>query len=278
MRRNRSELGPAWKSEKAAPWTRPDGLTPSPAYGEVQHQARDFLSKFDQDQRAEQQKRVDLAQKVRRTGWDEGDLETGQVLAGKEVMTAVPPPVKKLGRSVSAFAQNVKAMNFFSVFVDTKQPPCRESGELATLANHNRDEKMAASLPVERSSPSIDHKDDKTARNAKCQCGSPLTNEMIKEMVLQSPLKDMVDHIHWKLFNDKTTLPNAGLGGAQSAQQPFEPSSSKNAAYPLNQRTDVQVLNMILDQMLSGKFYYGSDKMHDRLAEKSLFKGAGRVL
>ena len=93
----------------------------SPAYGEVQSQAKDFLNKFEVDQRAEQQKRLGLAQKVKRTGWDEVGQETALVLANKEVITAIPPPVKKLGRSVSAFAQNVKAMNFFSVFVDSKQ-------------------------------------------------------------------------------------------------------------------------------------------------------------
>ena len=199
------------------------------------------------------------------------------MLANKEVVTAVPPPVKKMGRSVSAFAQNVKAMNFFSVFVDTKKPSLQGSQELAALANHNRDEKVEAPRPIARSSSNIDHKDDKTTRDTKCACGSSLTNEMIKELVLQSPLKDMVDHIHWKLFNDRSTVPNAGQGGAQF-QQPFDPGSSKNAAYPLNQRTDVQVLNMILDQMLSGKFYYGSDKMYDRLAEKNLLQGTERFL
>lgn len=35
---------------------------------------------------------------------------------------------------------------------------------------------------------------------------------------------------------------------------------------------------MILDQMLSGKFYYGSDKMYDRLAEKNLLQGTERFL
>ena len=74
-------------------------------------------------------------------------------------------------------------MNFFSVFVDTKRPSRKESLELSSLANHNRDEKVETPLPIESRSSVADHKDNKTTRHAKCQCGSSLTNEMIKDFL-----------------------------------------------------------------------------------------------
>ena len=83
---------------------------------------------------------------------------------------------------------------------------------------------------LKESSAQEDHKGEKSTsrklENEKCPCNS-LTNEMIREMLLNSPIKGMIEKFHAERTPQFKSLP---------------------------ERSDVVVLNTILNMILSGRY------------------------
>ena len=107
---------------------------------------------------------------------------------------------------------------------------------------------------------------------------------MIQQLLLDSPIKSLVEEVHSYQFFHQNHVPG---GRVREAAQPTMPASIKTSAghtksnshfidplkkalegqqmtggtYAINERTDVAVLNILLNQILTGKYTYDKERV-----------------
>ena len=119
-----------------------------------------------------------------------------------------------------------------------------------------------------------------------CKCNS-LTNEMIQALVLDSPIKDLVESVHSYQFFHQNHNKAAGTNkknpvtavGVQVQVDPLKKALEdqfgsgvakplSGGSYAINERTDVAVLNILLNQILTGKYTYDKSQIFKEMGDK----------
>lgn len=102
-------------------------------------------------------------------------------------------------------------------------------------------------------------------------------------MVLESPIKDLVERVHsYQQFNSLAPGPTSQAKKAEHKQadllkKALENQNPKSHSQQINERTDVSVLNILLNQILIGKYSFDKSKIED-FARENLTERLDRFL